>query len=291
MQIVQPRRCGRRGGSPRHLRRVRRGWRPACEYRRKVVGGEAPRGANLAAAKHPNVLPATTSRAPTARCGGQACSASTTRAARRRCRAAAWDVRERGRLRRSTTSLRKRARGSALDDWSWLPDGRRRPPPITGQVGARGAAARQDLPAAAAAAQLDRVLRQVEDGASTRSGCCASSSTTRRQQAAGAAVPALQAVESGQTEVATWELGKEGRGGRRRRGPRRTSRDNPDFNDAERVVGMQPQTEDLPPVYLVKWRGLPYPVHVGGARTLVHEQTAIRRYLARETPPTAQGAA
>ena len=97
---------------------------------------------------------------------------------------------------------------------------------------------------------------------------------------------ALQAVESGQTEVATWELGKEeGEEGGGVGGPSEDEPYNPDFNDVERVVGMQPQTEDLPPVYLVKWRGLPYASCTWeSARTLLHEQTAIRRYLALETP-------
>ena len=128
---------------------------------------------------------------------------------------------------------------------------------------------------------------------STRSGCRASSSTTRRATSSGCSgrnLRALQAVESGQTEVATWELGKEeGEEGGGVGGPSEDEPYNPDFNDVERVVGMQPQTEDLPPVYLVKWRGLPCArVHVGERADALHEQTAIRRYLALETPPTAQ---
>ena len=95
------------------------------------------------------------------------------------------------------------------------------------EAGARGAAARQDLPAAAAPAQLDRVLRQVEgDGAHPLAVGAARRARLRGgQQAAGAAyLRALQAVESGQTE---WRRGSSARRRARRAARRRPSEDEP----------------------------------------------------------------
>ena len=53
------------------------------------------------------------------------------------------------------------------------------------------------------------------------------------------------------------------------------------------IIGVLPQ-EDLPPKYLVKWRGLPYAnVTWEGCRTLLTDQSAIRRYIQFEQLPPA----
>ena len=182
------------------------------------------------------------------------------------------------------------------DDWSWLPDGPTpRPPPITG-LWKPGLVAppldkiflRRPLPPNSTEFYVKwKGMAHIHSQWVPRVELDYEAGNKQRVQRY---LRALQAVESGQTEVATWELGKEeGEEGGGGGGPSEDEPYNPDFNDVERVVGMQPQTEDLPPVYLVKWRGLPYASCTWeSARTLVHEQTAIRRYLALETPPTAQ---
>ena len=89
----------------------------------------------------------------------------------------------------------------------------------------------------------------------------------------------------GAADLATWEL--EGEGGEGTTGRSEDEPYNPDFEVVERVIGMQPR-EDLPPLYLVKWRSLPYVQATWeSCRTLLTDQSAIRRFWAFEQPPTA----
>ena len=90
-------------------------------------------------------------------------------------------------------------------------------------------------------------------------------------------------------EAATWEL--EGGDNDERRARTEDEPFNPDFEAVERVIAVMTQEEDdLPPKYLVKWRGLPYASATWeSCRTLLTEQTAIRKYWSFEQlPPPAE---
>jgi hypothetical protein len=64
---------------------------------------------------------------------------------------------------------------------------------------------------------------------------------------------------------------------------------NPDFHQVDRVIARSRSRDDLPPQHLVKWRGLPYSAATWEeSRALLHEQTAIRAFEAREQPPSAR---
>ena len=95
------------------------------------------------------------------------------------------------------------------------------------------------------------------------------------------------AASGGGPAESTWELEGEGdeggRGGRTEEEPY-----NPEFEQLERVIAVMTQEEDdLPPKYLVKWRALPYASCTWeSCRTLLDDQSAIRRYWASEAPPT-----
>ena len=84
----------------------------------------------------------------------------------------------------------------------------------------------------------------------------------------------------------TWELEGEGDENRGVGGRTEDEPYNPDFEVVERVIAVAPEDEDLPPRYLVKWKGLPYAnVTWESCRTLLTEQSAIRRYWSSEQPP------
>ncbi|KAL1514522.1 hypothetical protein AB1Y20_003620 [Prymnesium parvum] len=88
---------------------------------------------------------------------------------------------------------------------------------------------------------------------------------------------------------ATWEIDA-GDGGDREGGARTEDEPyNPDFNIVERVIAEQSSgDDDTPPLFLVKWRGLPYVNCTWeSTRTLLHDQSAIRSFRAREATPSA----
>jgi hypothetical protein len=99
---------------------------------------------------------------------------------------------------------------------------------------------------------------------------------------------ALAAAEAVGGFVPTWELNKEGE---ESDAPGAATEDepyNPEFNIVDRVIAERAQADDLPPLFLVKWRALPY----NGATwetcyTLLHEQQATRRFRHFELAPTA----
>jgi hypothetical protein len=57
----------------------------------------------------------------------------------------------------------------------------------------------------------------------------------------------------------TWDLEPEGDGGESSGRAQQSEEEpyNPDFDVVERVIAFEPQEDDLPPRYLVKWRSLP----------------------------------
>ena len=106
-------------------------------------------------------------------------------------------------------------------------------------------------------------------------------------------IKALAAAEAAGGFVPTWEIHKEGGGepGDAAAAEGAATEEepyNPDFNIVDRIVAERPQQDDLPPLFLVKWRSLPYAGATWeGCYTLLHEQQEMRRYRRSEVPPTA----
>ena len=106
-------------------------------------------------------------------------------------------------------------------------------------------------------------------------------------------IKALAAAEAAGGFVPTWEVHKEGTGETSDAATAEGAATeeepyNPDFNIVDRIVAERPQQDDLPPLFLVKWRSLPYASATWeGCYTLLHEQQEMRRYRASEVPPTA----
>lgn len=90
------------------------------------------------------------------------------------------------------------------------------------------------------------------------------------------------AQEDGNYE-ATWEIEDQDGGG----GKSEDEPFNADFSVVERVIGTASTAEDVPPLFLVKWRSLPYSSCTWETtRTLLHDQSSIARYRKSEmTPP------
>ena len=89
---------------------------------------------------------------------------------------------------------------------------------------------------------------------------------------------------------ATWEIDAGGTSEEGREGGAQSEDEpyNPDFNIVERVIADEKSVDDTPPLFLVKWRGLPYVNCTWeSCRTLLHDQSSIRSFRAREVTPPA----
>ena len=89
-------------------------------------------------------------------------------------------------------------------------------------------------------------------------------------------VKALAAAEAAGGFVPTWELNKEGDSGDTAAGAVTEEEPyNPEYNIVDRIIGEREQGEDLPPLFLVKWKSLPYAATTWeSCYTLLHEQQA-----------------
>ena len=98
-----------------------------------------------------------------------------------------------------------------------------------------------------------------------------------------------QLAESGGGEVNTWELeSAEPSAAPESAGAFDGEPYPSDYNVVERICACRPSVQDLPPIYLVKWRGLPYVLATWEtAQTLVGEQQRIREYQRCEETPSA----